>query len=84
MTQPSTPACRPHPTHAAVSGAAGSPSIGELQALAAYAERRLALYRRRIYLGRGDVGRLRELERIARGAADRVQRARRAESAGRP
>jgi hypothetical protein len=81
MTQPSTPACRPHPTHATASGAGRSSSIGELEAETAHAERRLALYRRRIYLGRGDAGRLRELERMAHGAADRLQRARRDERA---
>lgn len=81
MTQPSTPACPPHPTHAAASGAGRSSAIGELEALSAHAERQLARYRRRIYLGRGDIARLRELERIAHGAAERLRRARRGEQA---
>ncbi len=51
------------------------PSLPELRAAAADAERRLALYRRRVYLGRGEPGRLAELERIAAGAASRVRAA---------
>jgi hypothetical protein len=53
------------------------PSIGELRALSAHAVQRLALYRRRMYLGRGEPRRLAELERIAAGARDRLSRARR-------
>jgi hypothetical protein len=51
------------------------PSVEELRALADHAEQRLALYRRRTYVGRGDPQRLAELERIADGAAQRVRRA---------
>ena len=39
------------------------PLPAELKALVAHAEQRLALYRRRMYLGRGDPRRLAELER---------------------
>ena len=53
----------------------GEASLAELQALAEHSARRLALYRRRMYLGRGDAQRLAELERIAKGAADRLHRA---------
>jgi hypothetical protein len=52
------------------------PTLAELQALADHASQRLALYRRRMYLGRGDARRLAELERIATGAAARLRRAR--------
>jgi hypothetical protein len=52
------------------------PSVAELEALARHSAERLALYRRRMYLGRGDPRRLAELERIAKGAADRLRRAR--------
>jgi hypothetical protein len=51
------------------------PSIEELQAEADHAARRLALLRRRIYIGRADPRRLPEYERIAQGAADRLRRA---------
>jgi hypothetical protein len=51
------------------------PRISELRALSTHAAERLALYRRRIYLGRGDLTRLAELERIAAGARDRLARA---------
>jgi hypothetical protein len=51
------------------------PSAAELRALADHATQRLALYRRRVYLGRGEQRRLAELERIAKGAADRLRRA---------
>jgi hypothetical protein len=51
------------------------PSVAELRALSEHAARQLALYRRRVYLGRGDQQRLAELERIATGAADRLRRA---------
>jgi hypothetical protein len=57
--------------------AAEEHSIGELDALAAHARQRLALYRRRIYLGRGQDTKLAELERISAGAQERAQRARR-------
>jgi hypothetical protein len=54
------------------------PSVPELQALADHAKHRLALYRRRTYVGQGDPQRLAELERIAQGAAERLRRARKA------
>jgi hypothetical protein len=47
----------------------------ELRALSEHAENRVALYRRRVYLGRGDAQRLAELQREASGAADRLRRA---------
>lgn len=53
-------------------------SVAELDALAAHARQRLALYRRRIYLGRGQASKLAEMERISAGAQERAQRARRA------
>lgn len=53
------------------------PSAQELRALASHAAERVALYRRRIYLGRGDPKRLAELERVAEGAAERLRRAER-------
>jgi hypothetical protein len=52
------------------------PSLDELRALSEHAAHRLALYRRRMYVGRGDPQRLAELERIAQGAAERLRRAR--------
>jgi hypothetical protein len=51
------------------------PSLAELRALSEHAAHRLALYRRRVYLGQGDPKHLAELERIAAGAADRLRRA---------
>ena len=51
--------------------------VAELDALAAQAGQRLALYRRRIYLGRGQAAKLAEMERISAGAQERAQRARR-------
>jgi hypothetical protein len=58
--------------------AARKPSLAELRAVAEHAALRVALYRRRTYL-RGEPRRLAELERIAKGAADRLRRARRAD-----
>jgi hypothetical protein len=52
------------------------PSLAELKALADHAGRRVMLYRRRTYVGRGDPDRLAELERIAKGATARLRRAR--------
>jgi len=52
------------------------PSVAELKALADHAARRVALYRRRTYVGRGEPARLAELERIAKGAEARLRRAR--------
>ena len=51
------------------------PALAELRALSEHAALRLALYRRRVYVGRGDPDRLREYERIAHGAAERLRRA---------
>ena len=51
------------------------PSVAELKALADHAGRRVMLYRRRMYVGRGDAERLAELERIASGATARLRRA---------
>jgi hypothetical protein len=51
------------------------PSLAELRALSEHASRRVALYRRKMYTGRGEPLRLAELERIASGAADRLKRA---------
>jgi hypothetical protein len=51
------------------------PSLNELRELSEHAAQRVALYRRRVYLGRGDAQHLAELERIAQGAADRLRRA---------
>jgi hypothetical protein len=53
---------------------AAGPSIEELRAEARYADQRLALYRRKVLLGRGDARRLAELERIADGAGERLRR----------
>jgi len=50
-------------------------SLEELRAEAKHAAQRLALYRRKILLGRGDVHQLAELERISTGAAARLKRA---------
>ena len=52
------------------------PSAAELQALAEHAARRVTLYRRRVYVGRGEPSRLAELQRVADGAAARAGRAR--------
>jgi hypothetical protein len=52
-------------------------SVAELDALALHARQRLALYRRRIYLGRGRDSKLAELQRVSAGAQDRARRARR-------
>ena len=52
------------------------PSVTELAALAKQASARAALYRRRVFLGRGEPVRLAELERISQGASARWARAR--------
>ena len=57
--------------------ASAEPSAAELDALAAHARQRLALYRRKTYLGRGQATKLAELERVSAGAEERAQRARR-------
>ncbi len=49
--------------------------LDELMMQARYARERLALYRRRVYLGRGDPRHLAELERQSDGAAARLRRA---------
>jgi hypothetical protein len=54
------------------------PSLNELRAQQEHATQRVALERRRTYLGRGDPQHLAELERIAAGATDRLRRAERA------
>lgn len=61
--------------------AAPPPSVAELRELSEHATRRLALYRRRTYVGQGDPKRLAELERIAQGASERFRRARDATTA---
>jgi hypothetical protein len=48
------------------------PTLRELQDVAKHARNRLALYRQRVYVGRGDLLRLAELTRIADGAAKRL------------
>jgi hypothetical protein len=48
------------------------PTLRELQAVAKHATDRLGLYRRRVYVGRGNLPRLAELTRIADGAAKRL------------
>jgi hypothetical protein len=50
-------------------------SLEELRAEASHAAQRLALYRRKVLLGRGDPRQLAELERVSAGAADRLTRA---------
>lgn len=52
------------------------PSIAELQAEADHARDKVALYRRKLYAGGGDMRRMAELERTASGAAGRLARAR--------
>lgn len=48
------------------------PTLADLTAEADYAAQRLALYRQRVYAGKGTEKRLAELERIADGAARRL------------
>jgi hypothetical protein len=52
------------------------PTVPELRELAEHAARRVSVYRRRVYLGRGEPRELAELERIADGAVARLHRAR--------
>jgi hypothetical protein len=52
------------------------PSLEELESEAARRRDRLALYRRRIYVGRGEERRLAELERELKGAEERLRGAR--------
>jgi hypothetical protein len=56
------------------------PSLAELQAEADHARDKVALYRRKLYAGRGDMRRMAELEREASGAAGRLARAQARES----
>ena len=51
------------------------PSLEELRAEAVHASQRLALYRRKILLGRGDDRVLASPQRISDGARDRLRRA---------
>jgi hypothetical protein len=67
-------------TDASSGGPGREPSLAELADAAARAERRVALYRRRVYLGRGEATRLAELERVAAGAAARLRRAQAADA----
>lgn len=63
------------------------PTLAELESLVAYAERRVALQKRRIYAGGGNQARLAELERIHAGATKRLaqeKRRRRSAAADRP
>src|SRR3954447_4752519 len=50
-------------------------SVENLRAEAEHAAQRVVLYRRKVLLGRGDLRRLAELERVSSGAADRAKRA---------
>ncbi|HEU4657832.1 MAG TPA: hypothetical protein VFR97_09915 [Capillimicrobium sp.] len=56
------------------------PRIAELEAEAKHAADRVALYQRRMHLGRGDAQRFAELKRAADGAAQRLRRAREAQA----
>ena len=51
-------------------------ALAELKAEAGYAAERLALYRRRVLMGKGDPRILAERERAAAGAAERLKRGR--------
>jgi len=53
----------------------GETPLTDLRAESKHAALRLALYRRRVYLGRADGSRLNEYERVAQGAAARLRRA---------
>ena len=57
-------------------------AIRDLQVVAKHAADRLALYRRRVYVGRGNLARLAELIRIAEGAAARLATAKDAAARG--
>ena len=50
--------------------------LADLRAQAEHAALRLALYRRRVYIGHADPRKVAEYERIAHGAAERLRRAR--------
>ena len=49
------------------------PKLAELVAEARYAIDRVATYRQRLYIGKGEPRRLAELERIAAGAQERLE-----------
>jgi hypothetical protein len=53
----------------------GEASVEELRALSEHAAQRLALAKRRAYVGESDPGHLAELQRVADGAAGRLRRA---------
>ena len=55
---------------------ARAPSLAELEHEARHTATRVALYRQKLYAGRGDTRRLAELEREAAGAAQRRRTAR--------
>ena len=57
------------------------PSVEELRAEAVHASQRLALYRRKILLGRGDHRVLASRQRISDGATARLRRAEERDSA---
>jgi hypothetical protein len=54
---------------------AREPSLAELEAESRHAASRVALYRQRLYAGKGDPRGLAELERAAAGAAARLKAA---------
>ena len=56
-------------------GPTREPSVADLKAVADHAGQRVALYRRKVLLGRGEPRRLAELERVSAGAAGRVKTA---------
>lgn len=58
-----------------VEGIAREPTVAELTALARHATDRVALYRRKLFAGRGEPQRLAELQRVADGAVKRLRRA---------
>ena len=55
----------------------GRPDVEELELQTRRARGALALYRRRMYVGRGETARLAELQRELRGSEARLKRARR-------
>jgi hypothetical protein len=59
------------------------PSLAELRAEAQRAADLVALQRQKLYAGRGDLRRLAELERMERGAAERLRRREDVDAAGR-
>jgi maleate cis-trans isomerase len=59
-------------------------SLDELRGLADHAAQRVALYQRRVYLGRGTPQRLAQLQQEADIAASRLRRARDAAASEKP